>query len=351
MHARPHALASIPLTALLLVGAAHAQTVTPRTLEESVTLALRAGPDVASARASLSDAQTNLSALRADPSALLPDTTQAQQAVTLGTAQLAGTRMTVMQNVVNAYLNLYETQRNVALLQSQAELDAKNVQVAQAKLQARSGTSLDVAKAQNTLGTTRQNLANAQAQLTVQASALAKLFGQTGAAVKTPPAPPALKVTLASLSQGLESRLPTLVSAKNAADLADLNVKLSDNDYTPRLTLESARTKAQNAQRDLENARRSATNALTDAYRAAQDAAERVSLQQKNLANAQSTLNQANVRYRSGVISRLELDTTAQTVESARFALTQAQDASWKALAALGAASGVDVAGLMDGAS
>lgn len=347
------ALGALLLSPALAQGSAQSSAATggatSLTLAQALALAYRQGPDLANAQTALQDAQTKLRALKADPSAVILDLTQAQQTYALALAQVPATRLTVMQNVVNAYLTLYETQQNIALYRAQADLDAKNVQVARAKLQAKSGTSLDVATAQNTLNTAQQNLANATAQLSVQSGTLAKLFGQTSGqiVVGAPPSPPALTVSLTALNQGLSARLQSTVQAQQAAALQQLNVKLSDNDYTPRLTLQAAQASLQTARRDLLNAQKSAATSLSAAYRTAQDAYKRIPIQQKAVQNQQTSVAQAKARLAGGVISRLELQTTQVTLQSNLYAQTQAVDNYWKDLAALSVAAGRDVTGLV----
>ncbi|MBB6097532.1 outer membrane protein TolC [Deinobacterium chartae] len=337
------------LTPLLAAPLAHAQNAARPTLPEALALAYRQGPDLAKAQTNLQDAQANLRAQTADPSVLIGALTQAQNAAALAEVQLGATRLTVMQNVVNAYLSLYETQQNVALYEAQAALDQRNVQMAEAKLQTRAGTSLDVSRAQNTLNTTRQNLANANAQLGVRASELARLFGQSSSQITpvAPPAPPELKTSLTTLAQGLYNRLPSVVQAQQQVAVGELNVRLYNNDYTPRLQLQTAQADLENARRDLANAQKSATTSLNDAYRSAQDTFKRIAIEQDNVKNAQTTLRQNQTRYQSGVISRLELQTSEVALQSAQYGLTQAVDAYWKALAALSVAAGIDVTGLV----
>lgn len=341
--------AALALSVLLALPALAQSASNSPTLVQALALAYRQGPDLANAQTSLDNARTSLAAAKADPSAVILTLTQDQQAYDLAAVNLQATRLTVMQNVVNAYLTLYETQRNIALLQAQVNLAAKNVQVAQGKLQAAAGTALDVATAQNSLYTAQQNLANAQAQLSVQSAALAKLFGQssTDLTLKAPPAPPALKATLASLSQNLNARLSSTVQAAQALALAQLNVKLSDNDYTPRLTLQAAQANVTTSQNSLANAQKAAMNSLTAAYKSAQDAFSRIPIAEKAVANAQTTVNQDQVRFKSGIISAVQVQTDEVSLQSAQYALTQAQDNAWKALAALSVAAGQDVTGLV----
>lgn len=353
------------LTLALLAPAASAQTAPAQTppaapaqpanpaaaptLPQALALAYRQGPDLATAQTTLQDAQTALAARRADPSTLVPDLQGAQNAADLAAVQIGGTRLSVMQNVVNAYLALYETQQNVALLRAQAALDTRNLTVAQQRLAVRSGTSLDVSRAQNTLNTTNQNLANATAQLPVRANELARLFGQSSGQITAaaPPAPPALTAALAGLGTNLEARLPNVVQARQNVATAELNVRLSDNDYTPRRTLETARANLDNAQRTLANVQKTSATSLNDAYRAAQDAFTRIGIENEAVGNARTALEQARVRLASGLISAVELQTSEVALQNAQYALTQATDAYWRALAALSVAAGQDVTGLV----
>ena len=351
---------ALALTAALLAPAL-AQSATPTrsrpsvvvnaslSLSQALTLAYRQGPTLSSAQTSLQTAQTTLKARQNDPSTLVADLTSAQNAARLAQVNLAATRLTVLQSVVNAYLSLYETQQNISLLTAQLNLDQKNLQVAQAKLQARTGTSLDVSKAQNTVNTDSQNLANANAQLTVLSTELSRLFAQSTSALtlQAPPAAPKLSATLAGLQNGLNGRLASVVQAQQAVASDQLTVQTSNNDYTPRLTLQSAQADLQNDQRTLANAEKTAASTLKDSYSAAQDAYSRIAIQQKAVTNAQTSLTQAQARYQSGIISKVDLQSSQVALQSAKYTLTQALDTYWKALAALSVAAGSDVTGLV----
>ncbi len=347
-------------TALLAPGFANAATTpTPSTstakaaqgtlsLPQAISLAYAQGPTYSSAQTTLQNAQATLKARQGDPSTLAADLTAAQNAVQLAQVNLTNARLTVLQSVVNAYLGLYETQQDVSLLTAQLNLDQTNLQVAQAKLQAGTGTSLDISKAQNTVNTDQQNLANANAQLTVQATELSRLFGQSTSTLtlQAPPSPVKLSASLTSLNQGLNARLPSVVQAQQAVASDQLTVKTSNNDYTPRLTLQNAQTALQNDQRTLANTEKTVASTLKDSFSAAQDAYSRIAIQQKAVTNAQTALTQAQARYQSGIISKVDLQSSQVALQSAKFTLTQAVDTYWKSVAALSVAAGADVTGL-----
>ncbi|WP_412029997.1 TolC family protein [Deinococcus yunweiensis] len=324
-------------------------TAVPLTLAGAVTRALTTGTDITTARANLQKAQATLRAVRADPTSPITTLTQAEQDVAAQGAALDATKLSVTQTVVTQYLTAYETAQSVTLSAAQVALDERQLKIAQARLAARVATALDVSRAQNTLNSDRQDLANAQAQLPVLEASLSRsvnLPAGTNVVLTAPPAPPKLSVTLATLQSGLEKRLPTLVQAQNGAAFAALQVKLADNDYTPTRTLEDARTAAQNAQRSVDDGTRGATTQLRDAYRAAQDAQQRVPLAAEALANARTSLSTAQARLRAGTAAAVDVQAAQLQAQQAALGVTQAQGGVWRALAALGSASGIDLTGL-----
>lgn len=254
-----------------------------------------------------------------------------------------------MQAVVNQYTAVFETQERAEVGAAQVNLSDRNLKIASARLAARNATQLDVNRAQNTLATDRQELANARAQLPVLEAQLVRTLGLpagTNVTVTAPPTPPRLTATSAALARGVDT-LPSVIGAAQAVESATLQVRLADNDYTPRRTLEDARVSLANAQRDLDTARRAAQTALRDAERAVSDATERVTLARQALANARTNLTQTETRFRNGTAASVDVQTARVSTQNAELNLTVATDTLWKALAALSVASGQDVTGLV----
>ncbi|MCS7058080.1 MAG: TolC family protein [Meiothermus sp.] len=337
---------------LLLLPTAQAQNTL--TLVQALSQAYRQGPTLQSAQATLQNATLQLNALKADPSTLIVALTQAEQNARLAQVNLEATRLSVMQSVVNAYLSLYEAQQNVALYQAQVALNQRNLEVARARLAAGNATALDVARAQTTLDSSRQSLTTAQAQLPVLAAQLAALLGLSdlgNVAVAPPPSTPALQADLEALRKNLFERLPSVLQAQQAVELAQLNVKLADNDYTPAVQLNSARLNLENNLRALQTAQQNALTSLQNAYQAAQSAHKNIALAQANVTNAQKLVEQSQAALRAGTISALQLQTDQVSLKSAEYALVQAVSAYWKALAALSVAAGQDFTGLVQAAS
>jgi outer membrane protein TolC len=323
-------------------------------LVQALQQAYAQGPSLQSAQATLQNALLQLNALKADPSTLIVARTQAEQSAELARVNLEATRLSVMQSVVNAYVGLYEGLQNVELYQAQVALNQRNLDVAKARQAAGNATALDVARAQTTLDSSRQSLSNAQAQIPILSAQLANLLGVSdlgSLSIAPPPAPPPLQADVNALSKDLFTRLVSVVQAQQAVDLAQLNVKLSDNDYTPAVNLEAAKTSLLNNQRSLQIAQQNALTSLSNAYQAAQNAYKAIAIAQATVANAQKVVEQSQAALKAGTISALQLQTDQLSLKNAQYSLIQAQNSYWKALAAFSVAAGQDFTGLIKAAS
>ena len=332
-----------------LAGLAIGQ-ITILNLNTAIQQAFSKGPDLASSVATLKNAQADLAAKEADPSTLIVPLTQARNTATLNAVQLRAKQIEVTGSLTTAYLNLFEAQENNAVLTAQIALDSRNLEIAKAKLEARNGTALDVAKAESTLAASRQNLTDAKANLPILSKRLEVYLGSSSAeplTVSEPPAFKEIKFELSTLEKELELRLPSVLQVAQSLQLAELNVKLADNDYTPPATLRDAKTTLENAQRSLETTRSNALTQLRDGNRSVLNALENVKIAQQNLENAKSTLSQDQTKLQTGTISRVQLQQTELSALRSQYSYTQAVDSYWRALTTLSNASGIDVIGLV----
>ena len=335
---------------LLLTGALGVAQVSATTLESAVKRAFLKGAEVASSTQTLRTARSDLVKLQIDPTTLVVSLTQGQQAVTLANTQLGASRITVLGNVTTAYLNLFEAQQNLEVLTAQLALESRNLEVTKAKLAQKNGTELDVRKSENTLANAKQNLANQKAQLPTLSNKLEVLLGSDLKGDLTVAAPPAfkeVKVDLAALEKSLDTNLPTVLQAVQSLELATLNVKLADNDYTPSNTLTDAKNSLTTAQRNLETARKNGVTNLRDAGRTAASTLEAIRIATVSLQNDSDSLKQDQQRYKNGSISRVQLQTSESSVLKSAYTLTQAQNNYTKALNALSSAAGQDVTGMI----
>ncbi len=339
-------LTAVSMTTIALVSTvATAQNAT--SLSTSVQAALKNGASVRTAQANLDKANNTLAATKADPSALVTETLQSAQAATLAGVQLQNARLGALQDVVNAYNALYVAQENVDLQTLEVQSDTKALQVVQIKLNVQNATALDLKNAQNTLNTSTQNLSDAKAQVNIAAQKLAALTGlSTNVRASGITQVPPLKTPLASLVNGLNTRLGSVVQAQQAVDLAQLNVKLYTNDFTPVQTLNVAKVTLANAQRSLDTAVKNASTTLSSAYQAAANSQQLLVVAQQREANANTKYQQDQLRLKTGVISAVDLLNSQVALAQAQQNRLQAQATAMNNLAALSVASGVNLTGI-----
>ena len=318
-------------------------------LEGAVKQAFAQGPDLASSLATLANAKADLAAKESDPSTLIVPLTQARSAAALNQVQVDAKRLEVMNSVMGAYLNLFEAQENIKVLEAQIALDNRNLEIAKIRLAARNGTQLDVSRSENTLGASRQSIADAKANLPILSNRLEVLLGvSTGnLTVSAPPVFKEIKFDVAALEANLETRLPSVLQLAQVVQISDLSVKLSDNDYTPPATLRDNKTALENAQRNLATIKKSAVTQLRDAARGTLNALEQVRLRANDRANAEEALAQDNLKFKNGTIAKLQLQQTELAALRSRFTYAQATNLYWRSVAALSVASGVDQTGLL----
>ncbi len=324
----------------------------PLEFDAAIKNVLAQGPDIATSRATLENAQADQRAKESDPSTLVLQLTQARNTVELNTAQFNLKKLEVTQSVTTSYLSLYEAQENIKLLEAQLALDTRSLEIAKAKLVAKNGTQLDVNRAESTLSSSKQNLADAKAQLPILSNRLEVLLGSKSAGNVTVGAPPAFKeraINIASLEANLEKRLPSVLQVAQNVTLSELNVQLADNDYTPPVTLRDAKTNLDNAKRNLATANSNAVTGLRDAYRSVQNALERVRISKVDLNNAEESLSQDQAKFKSGTISRFQLLQSEVSALRSKFAANQANNTYLRTLTSLSISSGVDTAGLLGG--
>ena len=320
------------------------------TMDNAVKQALTKGPDLASSLATLENARADLKAKQSDPSTLVLAMTQAENSVQLETVRVDGKRLEVMSNVTSAYISLFEAQENISVLEAQVGLDQKNLEVAKTKLSLKNGTALDVSKAENALANNRQSLLDARAQLPILSNKLEPLLGLPLSAnlrAASAPAFKEFKVDVNALEAALDKRSASVVQAAQNVEVAELNVRLSDNDFTAPATLRDAKTQLENAKRSLETTRKNAVTSLRDAHRNLQNTLEKIKIAKRDLDNAQDALEQDQTKFKSGTISRVQLQSTEVSTMRSKYSYAQAVDAYWRALTQLSTAAGTDVTGMI----
>ncbi len=322
------------------------------TLERGVLMALEANSDVKNAENAVTLANRTLTARNADPTALITDLLQARQAAELTVAQLTSARLEVTNETISEFLNLTEAKDSIEALELQLKLANRTLDIAKARLQARTATPVDVQRAETDVAGVQQQLSDARATRPVIVARLARVLGLARGAEVTIAEAPAFalrKLNIAELEQNLEDRAPQLVQAVQAVEFAELSVKISDNDYTPAQQQREAASNLENARRALATAKRRAVNTFRDAARGVNAAADGVSVAKQNLTVAMRNTKNDEERLKQGLIAKLQLEATQFAEIQARQSVARAENGYLRALAGLSLAAGVDVTGLVKG--
>jgi outer membrane protein len=346
-----HPARTMLLLAALTLSSVLAQAAdAPLSLERAVAVAAGANLEIKNADSAAAQAKALSTARASDPTAIITEILQEQQAADLALVQARSVRLLVMSDTVTEFLNLGENTDSLEYLGAQVKLSQRNLEITKARLAARTATAVDVQRAETELSSARQQLTDAQAQRPIIASRLSRTLGLDRGAEPNIGDAPVLKarmLNLTALENGLDDRVPSVVSAAQAVDFAELVVKTTDNDYTPGQTKREARSTLENAKRALFTERRKAATALRDAFRTAQDALEGANVATKNADTAARGFKNDEVRFQNELISKVQLEVSALTTQKARFDSAKAANAYLRALAGLSLSAGVDATGLV----
>lgn len=297
------------------------------TLEAALSKATSQAPVVA-AKAELEDAKTNLQRVLSDPLLTRPGRVQAEQRAALAQASYERALAQAQSSIVGAYTQVLEAQVQLRLAQKALEVAARGLEVAQIRQSNGSGTALDVRNAQNRLEEARSNANRAENGLALAQASLRSLVGPFGAlaALSNPPALPE-----ASVLQGLLSKNPDVLQARQRAELAQLQVELLDPSYAAQADIDAAKSRAEQAAAGAKEIERGLALQYDSLLRNLQAAAQALSVQQAALVNARETLANDKRRLDAGLISQVAYLQSELSFIQAELAAQQAQGNYWRA--------------------
>ncbi len=308
----------VPL-ALLLSFFALAQSQ-PLSLEAALSKANTQAPVVA-AKAELDDASANLQRVLSDPLLTRPNRVQAEQRAALAQASYERALAQAQSSIVGAYAQVLESEVQVRLAQKALEVAARGLEIAQIRQRNGSGTALDVRNAQNRLDDAKSNASRAENGLALAQASLRSLVG-TFTALAPLPNPPALPE--AGLLQGLLSKNPDVLQARQRAELAQLQVELLDPSYAARAEIDAAKSRAEQAAAGARELERGLALQYDSLLQNLQAAARALSVQQAALANAREALANDKKRLDAGLISQVAYLQTELSFIQAELAAQQA---------------------------
>lgn len=316
----------------------------------------------------------------------------ADASVRAGRQALRLAEITVLQQVVTAYVDVRRDQAILAIRGEATTVLASQAEEAAAKFQVGQVTRTDVSQARANLAAAQGQQAVSRAQLAVSRAAYVAVVGQAPGELAPEPPLPGLPATVDQAFDAAEQGGPSLLQAQLAeassratvaAVRANLRPTVSaqasygaqgvlspfaardfDRVATAELVfsqplftggLDSSLVRQALARNtadriSIETARRATVQAVSQAWETAQGQAAAVAADVAGLAAAQAAFSGIREQYRVGLSSTLDVLIQQQTLESAQLALAGARHDAYVAQAQLLAAMGrLDAADLVAG--
>lgn len=294
---------------ILLLNISFSQSLRILAFDEALNIALQNNKDLLSAKISLENAKLDYENKKKDPTTLILALKQAELNYRLENVRYENTKLQVMQSVRSAYFNVLEAQSQVKLYKKQLEYYSEVLNATKTKFQVGNATSIDVQQAEVNYYSAQNLLRSAENNLDIMWNQFWLVLGVSPIkdVVLKEPELKVFNFDLEKLYNIARENLLSIIQAKNNVELYELQVKLYDNDYTPKATLISAKNSLDSAKMTLEQTL--ASSKLTIAQRIEQIniSLKDIDLQKKNLDLAQENYRIAKIRYDAGLITKIDL--------------------------------------------
>ncbi|MFN3698590.1 MAG: TolC family protein [Dictyoglomus sp.] len=320
-----------------LWGIGYSQNQKVFTFDEAFNIALQNNKDLLSAKISLDNAGLEYENKKKDPTTLTLALKQAELNYKLEAVRYENTKLQVMQNVRTAYFNVLEAQSQVKLYKKQLEYYSEYLNATKIKFELGNATSVDVQQAEINYYSAQNSLTSAENNLEIAWSQFWQVLGvfPMKDVVLQELELKVFNLDLEKLFDIAQENLSSIVQAKNNVELYEMQVKLYDNDYTPKATLISAKNSLETAKMTLEQTLTSTRLSLAQKIEQVRAALKEVNLQRKNLDLAQENYRIAKIRYDAGLITKLDLINSEVNIIKAENSYYSSLHNYWKSLDSL----------------
>ncbi|NLK07159.1 MAG: TolC family protein [Firmicutes bacterium] len=226
------------------------------------------------------------------------------------------------------FFNALRTKNLLDIAREGLESAKRHEEVAKKKLAAGTATRLDVIRASRSVLSSQSGISQAEHGLE-----LAEMkFRQTlGVDLDGSTLPQGIALEAEPITVDLESDMAYALANRDevkqlvlAVEVAQKNVEISDNDYTPALTLEQAKLNLTKLEKQLEQAKRGFTLQIKQAHSSLKDAEERLPVLQKGVEEAEEMLRLSELSYEADMITANDLEDAQLGVLSAKNELINA---------------------------
>lgn len=282
-------------------------------LEECRELALKHSASVLLAANAVKDAELALAQTEATNLTKPSPTSvyQARMSLTVAEKNLEIARQDVVLSTDQQYYSLLKAEHLVSISEQALALARRQLEIATAKEKVGMATKLDLIRAENQVASARNSLASAVLNRDLAMVALNQAIGFTPETIVRLRDEFSYEKTgdlnlEASIEFALANRVE-IAQAQSAVEVADMNVSLADNDFTPRLTYERARLAADDARTKLAEQQNKIALAVRQAYVALKQAEAKVELTARKVSEAQENLRVTQLLFEADMATNMDV--------------------------------------------
>lgn len=318
------------LLMVLIIGVAAAAEIRYVTLEEAEKIAEENSVSLRLARLAVEEAEFQYrqaqaaTIMKPSPTMLL----QAQSGLDVARQKFLMDKDKLSLSVKTDFFNVLKMQNLLEIAQEGLESAKRHEDVARKKLAAGTATKLDVIKATRRVLSSQASVSEAQHGLEL---AQMKFLQTLGLELDARVLPESSAFDFVPVEVDLQKDLAfALVNREEVKQLesaiavAKKNVELSDNDYTPVLTLEQAKINLAKLEAQLEQLKQGLVLEIKQSYSALKDAEKRIPVLQKGVEEAEEMLRLSELSYEADMITSNDLEDARLGVLSAKNDLVNA---------------------------
>lgn len=236
---------------------------------------------------------------------------QAEAGVTLAERSLSLTKQRIAFDVEEAYYNVLRLQNMLAVLDEAEQMARRQLEVAESRRSAGVATDIDVLKAGTALLQTQADKAQAEDSLVLVLARFRQILGLEAdvdiVLDETVVTRELVDMTLEqAVAEALSNRLE-LTQVRIGVEVAEKELALATNDYTPELTRLQAELELQQARLRARQARDGIALDVQNAYNNMQDAYRRLAVAQQRLAEMEEQWRVVQALFDARMATDVEL--------------------------------------------
>jgi outer membrane protein len=282
-------------------------------LEECRSLALEHSASVLLAENAVHDARLALEQTEATSLTKPSPTSLYQSRMSLESAgkNLEITKQDVVLGTDQLYYSLLRAEHLVSISRQALDLSERQFEIAMAKESVGMATKLDIMRAENQTASARNSLASALLNRDLATVSLNQAIGFVPETILSPRDEFSYEKTGdldldASIEFALANRVE-IAQAQSAVEIADMNVQLADNSFTPRLTYERAKLAAEDARIKLKEQQNKIALAVRQAYVSLKQAEAKVELAGSKVDEARENLRITQLLFEADMATNVEV--------------------------------------------